>query len=116
MGLFGLACACLAMICFLQLGNASVAKAGVAEFCGNVYEPGYGICEEYTYPRTDQDYGWGDEHSVCVGLRPLTVEACSGGPGQGVYSGKLPEFLNADPWIANHAAGYNYVHGVYFTP
>lgn len=63
-----------------------------------------------------QTYGWGDQHSVCVDIRPWSgVRRCSSGPGAGVYSGEIPGGYGGTAWIENNAAGSNYVHGIYLT-
>jgi hypothetical protein len=100
----------------IQLSHASQAEAGTVGFCENVNLGGYQFCSTGYVVNTYQDYGWGDNHSVCVSLGGRTwTTACSGGPGQGVYSGALTEapFL-AEPFITNNAAGANRVHAVYF--
>jgi hypothetical protein len=102
----------------ILLGGAPKADAAVYGFCENVHVGGYGTCQ-MTVPSangTYQDYGWGDLHSVCVLLGPFgDTQRCSGGPGQGVYSGTLP-YGSYYPAVTNNAAGDNYLHGVYFTP
>lgn len=104
-----------ALLCVLLIHSAP-AKAEVFGFCGNVQLPGNGSCEAGSWVSTHQDYGWGDNHSVCVWLRPFNGgERCSGGPNQGVYSEQLSEDVVLRPVIVNNAAGANYVHGVYFT-
>jgi hypothetical protein len=100
-----------------QAGHAPPAKAAAVGFCGGVVLGQWGNCSTGGSVRTYQDYGWGDQHSVCVLLAPYNAQttACSGGPGQGVYSGQLPPEVgeNATPFIANNAPGANTVHGVY---
>ena len=64
-------------------------------------------------------FGWGDQHSVCVGAATVNglIGAgirCSGGPGEGVYDPVAPESepINFNPGIRNNAAGANVVHGI----
>lgn len=107
---------CLMCVLAVQLGNTSKADAAVYGFCENVHLGGYGVCQEGVIRNTYQAFAWGDQHSVCVGLAPLGwTQACSGGPEQGVYSGSA-EYTGYYPYVENHAAGANWVHGVYFTP
>lgn len=95
--------------------HAAPANAGTFGFCGNVQLPGGGFCQTGNFVSTYQAFGWGDQHSVCVSLRPLAfTQACSGGPTQGVYSGQISQQF-VQPVITNNAAGANFVHGVYFT-
>jgi hypothetical protein len=99
-----------------QLGHATTADAAVYGFCENVQLGQNGYCAGST-TGLYQDYGWGDQHSVCIDIRPWpNVRRCSSGPGAGVYSGEIPPNNAGLPWIENNAAGSNYVHGVYFTP
>jgi hypothetical protein len=97
----------------LVLGPAQ-ATAGTFGFCENQLLAGGQGCvggQALMY----QDYGWGDNHSVCVQLEPETASRrCSGGAEQGVYSGSLEEWYWY-PTIENNASGSNRVHGVYFT-
>jgi hypothetical protein len=106
---------CVAAMLF---GSTPKADAAVYGFCENVHVGGTGYCQ-MTVPSvngTYQDYGWGDLHSVCVSLAPLSwSQRCSGGPGQGVYSGTVP-YGSYYPTVTNNAEGDNYLHGVYFTP
>ena len=98
-----------------QLGRAADANAGVYSFCGNVHLGGNATCEEGG-DTTYQAYAWGDDHSVCVGLAPAwSVERCSGGPGQGVYSGEPESYSVFYPYVKNNASGENWVHGDYLT-
>lgn len=102
------------------LVHSSSASAAWSPYCGNQTLAGYGNCDgagRVLY----QTYGWGDQHSVCVGFRfyppPTQIfgAACSSGPGVGVYSAKVTsQFLY--PWIGNNAAGSNTVHGVALQP
>jgi hypothetical protein len=104
------------MALVLQLAHASRAQAGTFGFCEGVTLGGFGECNNgIAVSHVYQDYGWGDNHSVCVALHPGTGWACSGGPGQGVYSGEISGEGASVPAIENNAAGSNRVHGVYFT-
>lgn len=108
----------VAFLCVLaiQLAHTQGANAAVYGYCENVHLGGGGTCQEGIVRNTYQAYAWGDQHSVCVGLAPLSwTQACSGGPGQGVYSG-IAEYTGYYPYVANNAAGDNWVHGVFFTP
>lgn len=58
-------------------------------------------------------FGWGDQHSVCVGWSVVTGP-CSGGPGQGVYDA-FGTTHYAAPRISNNAPGTNTVHGRAYT-
>ena len=107
-------------MCVLAMALSSTPKADAAVygFCENVHVGGTGYCQ-MTVPSekgTYQDYGWGDLHSVCVSLAPFSeTQRCSGGAGEGVYSGTLG-YGSYYPTVTNHAEGDNYLHGVYFTP
>lgn len=101
---------------FVHSGSAN---AATSSYCGNQTLAGYAGCDgarRVLY----QTYGWGDQHSVCVGFRfylgtQLFGTMCSSGPGVGVYSAKAePQPLY--PWIGNNAAGWNTVHGVALQP
>jgi hypothetical protein len=111
----GTVLASLAMVVIMQLSQAQPAQAGTFGFCENVELPGNGSsCVTSGVVLTYEDYGWGDNHSVCVKISPYNwTLACSGGPGQGVYSGTIEENYGY-AYIENHAAGSNRVHGVYF--
>jgi hypothetical protein len=106
---------CLASMAFgLMVTNSAQANWG--NYCNRTlggYEPCRG---PLVY--VNQAYGWGDQHSVCVGIEPFDNWSwnCSSGPGSGVYSAKLNEAMNAWPAIKNHAAGTNTVHGIYLFP
>lgn len=116
----------LGLLASVQLGRADRANANTVSpdsvfgFCENVQLGSGGYCSG---PLTGlyQTYGWGDQHSVCVDIRPWSgVRRCSSGPGAGVYSGQIPpNEVGSDnigtPWIENNAAGANYVHGIYLT-
>jgi hypothetical protein len=107
--------ACVASLSLGLLGPGA-AKAEWGGFC-TVTLGGYGVCKGPSV-RLNQAYGWGDQHSVCVGIEPFPNWSfnCSSGPGAGVYSAKLTETMYAWPTIKNHAAGTNSVHGIYLFP
>lgn len=117
--------AILAVFAALQLTQVNQAQANtlspdaVHGFCENVQLGGNGYCAGPTTGMY-QTYGWGDQHSVCVDIRPWSgVRRCSSGPGAGVYSGEIPPSEIGEntgtAWIENNAAGANYVHGVWLT-
>jgi hypothetical protein len=110
---FALAIALVSVWAF-QLGRAADANAAVYGFCENVHLGGNATCEEGG-DTTYQAYAWGDDHSVCVGLAPAGLERCSGGAGQGVYSGEPENYTVFFPYVKNNAAGENWVHGDYLT-
>lgn len=97
-----------------SLGPAA-AHAGTSPYCNNQTLSNYGACAggyRYLY----QTYGWGDSHSVCVWWRTggggSNGNACSSGPGVGVYSGLAPEGFPWEPGINVNAPGSSVVHGV----
>lgn len=105
----------VAALCLGLVGPKS-AEASWSNFCNPITVGGWQGCNgsaRYMH----QVYGWGDQHSVCVGAAGLedTVRRCSSGPGAGVYT---PIFgpLTWYPHIDNHAAGTNTLHGITFTP
>jgi hypothetical protein len=105
------------MMCVIAMlfGGVPKANAEVYGFCENVLLGQNGYCGG---PATGmyQDYGWGDQHSVCVDIRPWPgVRRCSSGAGAGVYSGEISKGTGGTPWIENNAPGENYVHGIYLT-
>jgi len=64
----------------------------------------------------NQVYGWGDQHSVCVGVQNFpSLRRCSSGAGAGVYSPTFETFTWY-PTIDNNAGSSNTVHGVSFAP
>ena len=101
---------CLAVL----FGAAPDAKAGLSSYCGNQVLGGWQQCpgaQRTMYAA----YGWGDEHSVCVGVSQLFNVTCSGGAGEGTYN-PLGQTGYFTPIIRNHAAGNNRVHGVAYQP
>lgn len=100
----------------IALGSADRAQAGWGNYCNPVTLGSYAECRGPLL-RINQAYGWGDQHSVCVGLAPLSSSYnCSSGPGAGVYSWNSGEAHYYNPAIQNHAAGNNTVHGIYLFP
>jgi hypothetical protein len=112
----GLSAAVAVLLCLiLSVASPSGAKAEtITGYCNNQVKGAFETCwgEARTLFRV---YGYGDQHSVCVGTSAYTYSACSGGPGKGVYA---PVGYTAwlYPWIQNNAAGSNRVHGVAFGP
>ncbi len=84
-------------------------------YCNNQKLPGWqesGSIYCYGANRVAHELmGWGDQHSVCIGMSYM-VTRCSGGPGAGVYtSSELGYWIAGTPWIENQAPGWNVVHG-----
>ncbi len=99
----------------LLLGSSSGAKAEtLSSYCGNQTLAGYESC--WGAQRTLYAvYGWGDQHSVCVGTSAYTNTVCSSGAGAGAYAPVgTTDYLW--PWIQNNAGGSNRVHGVAYQP
>jgi hypothetical protein len=104
-----------AALCLGLIGPAN-ANAASTPFCNPVTVGAYVGCNgPLIY--LNQVYGWGDQHSVCVGIAGLefAVKRCSSGPGAGVYSGTAGA-MQYTPHIENHAAGTNTLHGVALSP
>lgn len=101
---------------WIGLGHAEKAQANWANFCNPVTVGGWEGCNGDPFFE-DTVYGWGDQHSVCVGAPGLesSVKRCSSGPGAGVYSAKFGP-LTWYSHIENHAAGTNTLHGVVLGP
>jgi hypothetical protein len=102
----------------LALGQASrpaAADASVSNYCNPVTVGSWEGCNGS--PRAfNQVYGWGDQHSVCVGIAGAAWSfRCSGGPGAGVYS-EVFGYGTYYPGIRNNAAGSNTLHGVSLAP
>jgi hypothetical protein len=105
---------CLAVMCLGLIGPRS-AEASWSNFCNPVALGGYGQCTG-SFRAFHQLYGWGDHHSVCVGIAyHSSTFRCSAGPGAGVYTDKFP-YGTYQPRIINNAGGTNTVHGISFTP
>lgn len=104
----------LAVLCLGLIGT-SPAKASWSNYCNPITLAGNTGCSgsaRYMH----QVYGWGDQHSVCVGSMSMSSTwRCSSGPGAGVYSTTFGP-LTWYPGIQNNAAGTNTVHGISFTP
>lgn len=93
----------------LTLALAS-APASASPYCGG-WLGAYGRC--YGAERSMVGVtGYGDHHSVCVGIGIISGN-CSGGPGQQAtfYWGRS---IYDRPRIENNAAGNNFVHGETF--
>jgi hypothetical protein len=58
------------------------------------------------------DTGYGDEHSICIGI-DLINGPCSGGPGQ-LATLNLGSASDHAPWITGNARGFTIVHGETF--
>src|SRR5690349_19014353 len=107
--------ACVASLSLGLLGPGA-AHAGTGTFCNPVTLGDHGECRGGSYVKLNQTYGWGDQHSVCVGVAVFNWSfRCSSGPGAGVYSTKV-EYMPYIPAIRNNASGSNTVHGVYLYP
>lgn len=104
----------VAALCLGFLGPKP-AEANWANFCNPVTLGSNAECS--TSPHVmNQLYGWGDQHSVCVGWRyNNSVTRCSSGPGAGVYTPQF-ETWTYYPMIRNNATGTNTVHGVVLWP
>lgn len=96
----------------------SMARAATSPYCNNQTLSNYNPCvgaARVLY----QTYGWGDQHSVCVWYRTggwgSNGNACSSGPGVGVYSAKTFEYP-WEPGINVNASGASVVHGVALQP
>jgi hypothetical protein len=94
------------------------AHASTSPYCNNQTLSNYGACAGAS--RTlYQTYGWGDSHSVCVWWRTggwgSNGNACSSGPGVGVYSATAPT-APWEPGINVNAPGSSVVHGVALQP
>jgi len=107
----------IATMC-ISLTGPKAANAAWYNFCSPVTLGGWQGCNSSRAYYINQVYGWGDQHSVCVGMPGLefAIKRCSSGPEEGVYSGKTNEALNSYAHIENHAAGSNTVHGVALGP
>jgi hypothetical protein len=105
-----------AALVVMALAATPSANAASSFYCNNQTLSNWGACAgaaRHFY----QAFGWGDNHSVCVWYRTegwgSNGNACSSGPGLGVYSARLPEINYAwEPGINDNAAGANLVHGV----
>lgn len=99
----------------LLLGSPPTAKAGVGTYCNPAKEPAWETCWSGGPRGAYELYGWGDEHIVCIRAYSLPEQACSSGPGQGVYD-PLRETVYSYLLIENHAPGAGWVHGVVYEP
>lgn len=99
------------LIALLLAGLAlSSAPASASPYCGG-WLGAYGQCWG-AQRNLSGVTGYGDQHSVCVGIGAISGR-CSGGPGQqaSYYWGSV---IYAQPRIENNAAGNNFVHGETF--
>lgn len=110
--------ASLAALALASLG-APAAHASTSPYCNNQTLSNYGACAgaaRFLY----QTYGWGDSRSVCVWWRTggwgSNGNACSPGPGTGVYSAQAPSQFKWEPGINVNAPGASVVHGVALQP
>lgn len=122
--LVALSGATLAVTTAVLLGSPTSAQASTSPYCNNQLLGGYEGC--VGAPRMlYATFGWGDDHSVCVSASQYAQgypalgngPACSSGPGSGVFwepGGGITAYLY--PYIQNHAAGANRVHGVAYQP
>lgn len=102
------------VICGLCLLPTTSARANSwSPYCNNIWLGGW---ETNSYrcegaPRTlHAEYGWGEQHSVCV-ANLFNSAMCSSGPGVGVYNPVEGEYWQySSPIIANNAPGSNLVH------
>ncbi len=85
-------------------------SASASPYCGG-WLGGFGQCWGAERNLTGVS-GYGDHHSVCVGIGAISGR-CSGGPGQlAIYN--WGSVIHAQPRIENNAAGNNFVHGETF--
>lgn len=95
------------------LVSAGAKANGWSPYCSNIWLGGW---ETNSYrceggARTlHAEYGWGDQHSVCV-ANVFNPAMCSSGPGVGVYNPVEGNYWQyTAPIIANNAPGSNFVH------
>lgn len=99
----------------ISLGVSPQAEAvSWSPYCNNQTLGGSASGNAYCYGayRTlHAEYGWGDQHSVCV-FDMYNAGRCSSGPGAGVYNPTDASvyWVNVAPAIYNNAAGWNVVH------
>ena len=113
-------CGVIVALVFATLcSSAPQAGAATSPYCNNQTLTNYAACvgaARILY----QTYGWGDSRSVCVWYRYLgwgsNGNACSSGPGVGVYSGMAWTGTPAEPGINVNAPGSSLVHGVALQP
>jgi len=94
------------------------ANAATSPYCNNITLSSYNACVGAAR-NLYQTYGWGDQRSVCVWYRTggwgSNGNACSSGPGVGVYSAQT--FVYPwEPGINVNASGSSVVHGVALQP
>lgn len=114
----------VALLLAVGLGSAVSAEASTSPYCNNQTLGSVGTPAGWCTGASRNlyaVYGWGDNHSVCVGFSvspeatSMMKKMCSGGPGSGVYNPWGSTF-GLYPVIANNAAGSNLVHGVAYQP
>ena len=107
-----------ALVLSWSLGSPA-AHASTSPYCNNQTLSNYGACAGASRPLY-QTYGWGDSRSVCVWWRTggwgSNGNACSSGPGVGVYSAVANGNFNWEPGINVNAPGSSVVHGVALQP
>ncbi len=108
--------AALSALCVLLLLPTG-ATASWSGYCENNKLNGHELCVGASRV-LHGEFGWGDQHSVCV-KNTHDTEMCSSGPEAGVYNpidSSSIFWISAQPWIINNAAGWNYVHGLAEVP
>lgn len=112
--------ASIGMIALIWALGPPTAQAATSPYCNNHTLSNYQACVGASRPLY-QTYGWGDHRSVCVWWRiqgwGSNGNACSSGPGVGVYSGLTPQpTWWWEPGINVNAPGSSLVHGVAIQP
>jgi hypothetical protein len=97
------------------MGSASGAGASVSPYCGG-QTMGAGATCAGAARNLNGVYGWGDQHSACVGTAETGgATSCSGGPGAGVLQ-SYGSFAVRTPLIKNNGGSANTLHGEAYTP
>ena len=100
---------------FALLGSPSGATASTEPYCGNQTMGAGATCAGLAR-NLEAVYGWGDQHSACVGTAETGgATVCSGGPGAGAYN-PFGSFAVRTPLIRNNGGSANTLHGVAYTP